>query len=78
MSGAWVTGRPPSRELGLAVYIMVADAAKANQAIVAAGGEIVQPVDPDAGEIFAYFRDPAGNVLGIYRQPGLAEAETKA
>ncbi len=38
-------------------------------------GEIVQPVDPELHEVFATFRDPAGNVLGIYQQPGLAEAE---
>ena len=38
-------------------------------AIVAHGGEIVQPIGGDAPEITARFRDPGGNVLGIYQQP---------
>jgi predicted enzyme related to lactoylglutathione lyase len=75
VSGTWVTDRPPMREPGLTVHIMVADAAATSQAIVAAGGEIVQPIDPDGPEIYALFRDPAGNVLGIYQQRGLAEQE---
>lgn len=75
VSGTWVTGRPPASEPGLLIYIMVADAAAAVDAVIAAGGEIVEPVDPDGHEIFATFRDPAGNVLGVYQQPGLAEAQ---
>jgi predicted enzyme related to lactoylglutathione lyase len=75
VSGTWVPGRPPASEPGLLVYIMVADAAAAVSGVVAAGGEIVRPVDPEDHEVFAHFRDPAGNVLGIYQQPGLAEAE---
>lgn len=51
---------------------MVADAARTVQAIVAAGGEIVRPIDPNSGEVFAWFKDPAGNVMGIYQQSGLA------
>jgi len=33
------------------------------------GGEIVQPLGVDAPEITARFRDPAGNVFGLYQQP---------
>jgi uncharacterized protein len=75
VSGTWVVDRPPAAEASLMVYIMVADAAAAVDAVVSAGGEIVRPIEPAAGEIFAWFRDPGGNVLGIYQQPGLAEAE---
>jgi uncharacterized protein len=76
VSGTWVLGRPPSAEPGLLIYIMVADAATAIEAVIAAGGEITsRSIDPDAREVGAYFRDPAGNVLGIYQQPGLAESE---
>lgn len=32
------------------------------------GGEIVQPMGVDAPEITARFRDPAGNVIGLYQQ----------
>jgi hypothetical protein len=37
-------------------------------ALVAHGGKIVQPIGPDAPEITARFRDPAGYVLGLYQQ----------
>jgi predicted enzyme related to lactoylglutathione lyase len=57
------------------VYIMVASATKAIDAIRSAGGEIVHQVDPRAREVVATFRDPAGNLIGIYQQPGLAESE---
>jgi uncharacterized protein len=77
VSGTWILGRPPADEPGLMVYIMVASAAAAVDAIVSAGGEIVQPVDPHANEVVATFRDPAGNVIGIYQQPGLAETEAR-
>lgn len=75
VSGSWVLDRHPASEPGLMVWVMVASATTAVGAIVAAGGEIVRPVDEHAREKFAWFRDPAGNVLGIYQQPGLAETE---
>jgi len=34
-----------------------------------AGCGIVQPIGADAPEITARFRDPGGNVLGLYQQP---------
>jgi predicted enzyme related to lactoylglutathione lyase len=77
VSGTWVLGRPVAAEPGLMVYIMVASAADAVKAVVSAGGEIVQPVDAHAREVVATFRDPTGNVLGIYQQPGLAESEAR-
>jgi predicted enzyme related to lactoylglutathione lyase len=69
VSGAWVLGRPPAATPGLLVYIMVDSVAKAIDLIVANGGEIVQPIGADAPEITARFRDPAGNVIGLYQQP---------
>jgi predicted enzyme related to lactoylglutathione lyase len=75
VSGTWVLGRAPAAELGLMVYIMVASAAAAADAVLAAGGQIVQPVDPHAREVTVRFRDPAGNLIGLYQQPGLAETE---
>jgi len=77
VSGTWVLGRPAAIEPGLMVYIMVASAAAAAEAVVAAGGEIVKPVDPVAREVVATFRDPGGNLIGIYQQPGLAETEAR-
>jgi hypothetical protein len=67
VSGTWVRGRPPATP-GFVLYIMVDDAAATVDAIVAAGGEIVQPIGADAPEITARFRDPGGNILGIFEQ----------
>ena len=78
VSGTWVLGRPIAAEPGLMVYIMVASAARAIEAVRSAGGQIVHQVDPNAREVVATFRDPAGNLLGIYQQPGLADAEGQA
>ena len=69
VSGTWVMGRPPSSDVGMLVYIMVDDAKKTIDQIVAHGGTIVQPIGGDAPEITARFRDPSGNVLGVYQEP---------
>ena len=68
VSGTWVLGRPPSADPGLLVYVMVDDLEKAVAAVTAAGGEIVQPPGADAPELTARFRDPGGNVVGLYQQ----------
>ena len=67
VSGTWALGRPPADRPGLMVYIMVRDMAAVCEAVTAHGGEIVQPVGADAPEITARFRDPGGNVLGLYQ-----------
>jgi predicted enzyme related to lactoylglutathione lyase len=69
VSGAWVTGRKPSTEAGLLIYIWVEDAEAALAKVVANGGKVVQPIGVDAPEITARFSDLAGNVLGIYQEP---------
>ena len=48
---------------------MVDSVAATLAAIVANGGEIVQPIGADAPEMTARFRDPSGNVIGLYQQP---------
>lgn len=68
VSGTWVTGRTPAT-LGFVVYIMVDDIAATCAAIVANGGEIVQPIGVDDPEITARFRDPGGNIVGLYQEP---------
>jgi uncharacterized protein len=68
VSGTWVTGRPASTDPGLLVYIMVDDAAETVDAVVTHGGEIVQPIGADAPEITARFRDPGGNIVGLYQE----------
>ena len=69
VSGTWVVGRPPSTQPGLLVYIMVDNVATTVEKIVANAGEIVQPIGADAPEITARFRDPGGNVIGLYQEP---------
>lgn len=69
VSGSWVTGRNPSTEAGVLVYIMVDNVATTVRVITANGGKIVQPIGMDAPEITARFSDPAGNVFGIYQEP---------
>jgi predicted enzyme related to lactoylglutathione lyase len=70
VSGVWVLGRPPHTTPGLMVHVMVDDAAATVDLIIENGGQIVQPIGADAPEITAKFRDPAGNVLGIYQHGG--------
>jgi uncharacterized protein len=73
VSGTWLTERPPSSQPGLLIYINVADVQRALQKVVEAGGEIVTPLTPQGeGEAFATFRDPAGNVLGVFHEGGIA------
>ena len=67
VSGTWVLGRPPAAKPGLLFRIMVDSVAAAVDAVVAHGGEIVQPIGADAPEITARFRDPRGNVIGLYQ-----------
>jgi len=68
-SGTWVLGRPPAARPGLLFYIMVDSAAAAVDAVAAHGGELVQPIGADEPEITARFRDPGGNVIGLYQHP---------
>jgi len=50
----------------LGTIYMVADSLAATiDAVISAGGEIVQPIGADAPEITARFRDPGGNVIGL-------------
>jgi len=73
VSGTWVTGRKPSTEAGVLIYIMVDDAAKACEAVIANGGKIVQKIGADAPEITARFTDPGGNLLGIFQERTLPQ-----
>jgi predicted enzyme related to lactoylglutathione lyase len=75
VSGTFVPGRAPAADPGAVLYVMVADADAAREAITAAGGRVVRTSPPELSEVFAWFADPAGNVLGIYQQPGLAASE---
>jgi hypothetical protein len=69
VSGSWILKRPPSAVPGLLFYIMVDSVTAAVDVVTANGGELVQPIGADAPEITARFRDPGGNVIGLYQHP---------
>jgi predicted enzyme related to lactoylglutathione lyase len=69
VSGTWVLGRTPASEPGVLVWVMVDSVEVTLEKITKAGGEVVSPMSPQReGEAIATFRDPAGNVLGIFHQ----------
>jgi predicted enzyme related to lactoylglutathione lyase len=68
VSGHFVAGRAPTVPGGL-VYIWVDDIGAAIERVVAEGCALVQAVGGDPGELTARFRDPGGNVVGLYQEP---------
>ncbi len=68
VSGTWVLGRQPNAHPGLVIYIMVDDVAATIEKIKGQKGDIVQPIGADAPEITARFRDPGGNIIGLYQE----------
>jgi predicted enzyme related to lactoylglutathione lyase len=69
VSGAFVLGRQPWATPGILFYIMVDSVADACRTVEEHGGTIVQPLGADAPECTARFRDPAGNIVGLYQEP---------
>ena len=65
LRGTWVVGRPPATEPGLLVFILVDNVAATLDAIVQEGGDVVRSVGEQTPEI-GRFRDPAGNVFGLF------------
>lgn len=71
VSGAWVTGRAISRDAGLLPYIWVDNIDATLAQAAAHGGTIVEPTHPDSPgstSCIAAFRDPAGNLIGLYQE----------
>ena len=68
VSGTWRTDRKPASEISILVHIMVDDIEETMKKVKAHGGTIVQPVGMEAPEITARFRDPSGNILGLFQQ----------
>ncbi|MGB2655649.1 MAG: VOC family protein, partial [Candidatus Acidiferrum sp.] len=71
VSGAWVTGRESAREAGLVCYVWVDSIDATLAKIAVAGGVVVESAHPDApggSSKIATFRDPAGNLIGLYQE----------
>jgi predicted enzyme related to lactoylglutathione lyase len=66
--GAWVTDHAPSRKPGVLPYIYVHGIDAIIERIKKIGGKIVKPAYPEGDLWVATFRDPAGNVMGIWQQ----------
>jgi predicted enzyme related to lactoylglutathione lyase len=67
VNGTWVTGRA-SAAPGMLTYIMVTDVANTLEKVIAEGGAVDQPRTAIGPMVIARFRDPGGNVLGLYQQ----------
>jgi predicted enzyme related to lactoylglutathione lyase len=71
VSGAWVTGRDVSREPGLLPYIWVDGIDEILTRAAVHGGAVVETPHPDhpgSTSWIATFRDPAGNLMGLYQE----------
>lgn len=68
VSGTWVLGRRAFDGTGLTIHIMVDDIQATMKLVSESGGEITHGVGKHAPEITAEFRDPSGNVFGLYQE----------
>jgi predicted enzyme related to lactoylglutathione lyase len=71
VSGAWVTGRESSREPGLLPHIWVDSLDGTLARVRTHGGGVVEtphPDSPGSSSWIATFRDPAGNLMGLYQE----------
>jgi uncharacterized protein len=66
--GSWTTELGVAGDAGVLPYIYVARVDGTLSKITAHGGEIVKPPYPEGDLWVATFRDPAGNVLGVWQQ----------
>ena len=66
VSGAWMKTQVVSREPGLLPYIYVEDIDETVVRINEHGGDVVDAPYPEGNLWVAVFRDPAGNVMGLW------------
>jgi len=65
--GAWVTDIPIAGEAGVLPYIYVASVDDSLNAITKHGGQVLKAPYPEGNLWVATFRDPAGNVIGLWQ-----------
>ena len=72
VSGAFTTSLAVAREPGLLPSIWVDSIDDTLARVVKNGGEVVEGphLDSPGGEWIARFRDPAGNIIGLYQEGG--------
>ncbi|HEX4321178.1 MAG TPA: VOC family protein [Acidobacteriaceae bacterium] len=69
VSGTFDTKRKAVDDPGFILSIMVRDIRETIARIEEAGCEIVRPLGFHPSELVAHFRDPGGNLLGLYQEP---------
>ena len=70
VGGAWMVDQLPSRQPGLLPYIYVDDVDAMLRAVSGNGGEIVEAARPEGNLRIGLFRDPAGNLFGLWQATG--------
>jgi predicted enzyme related to lactoylglutathione lyase len=65
--GHFIADQPVAGEAGVRPYIFVESVGETLEKIVASGGEVDTPPYPEGDVRVATFRDPAGNVLGVWQ-----------
>jgi hypothetical protein len=68
LGGAWMSDRKPTGEAGLLFYIYVDDVERSVAKITGSGGEIVTEPHAMGTLRLATFRDPAGNLFGLWHE----------
>ena len=66
--GSWVTDRPASGHAGVLPYVYVERVDDVLGRVAAHGGEVVKAPYPEGDLWVATFRDPAGNVIGVWQR----------
>jgi predicted enzyme related to lactoylglutathione lyase len=66
--GHFMRDVPVAGEAGVLPYVFVERVDETLERVVAEGGEIVTPPYPEGDLWVATFRDPAGNVIGVWQQ----------
>jgi uncharacterized glyoxalase superfamily protein PhnB/catechol 2,3-dioxygenase-like lactoylglutathione lyase family enzyme len=77
LGGAWISDHPPAPEPGLLLYIYVSDIQKTVALIVAHGGAILTEPHSEGLLTIATFRDPAGNVIGLWHDTTRSSATSE-
>jgi uncharacterized protein len=66
--GHFIADLPVAGEAGVLPYVFVEDVGETLEKVVAQGGEIVTQPYPEGHLRVATFRDPDGNVIGVWQQ----------
>jgi predicted enzyme related to lactoylglutathione lyase len=66
--GHFIADLPVAGEAGIRPYVYVERVDDALEKVAAHGGELVTPPYPEGDLWVATFRDPAGNILGVWQR----------